>query len=79
MTGEGINQALNSGEEVAKMIIDKNYVSTKMEEIIKANKKHSQILDFFYRSGGLRKIEFETLAFLFKNDWAFKKILRLLK
>ena len=79
LTGEGINQALNSGEEVAKMIINEKYVSDKMEEIIRMNKKHTQIVEFFYRSGGLRKIEFEILAFLFKNDWAFKKMLSLLK
>ena len=79
LTGEGINQALNSGEEVAKMIIDEKYVSDKIEKIIKMNKRHTQIVDLFYRSGGLRKIEFEALALLFKNNLVFKKIINVLK
>lgn len=78
LTGEGIYQALISGEEVAKMILDINYVSVKMEEIIKANKRHTQILEFLHRSGGLRKIEFELVALMLKSNWGYKIIINAL-
>lgn len=74
MTGEGIYQALISGEEAAKMIIDEKYVPVKLQEILRKKSVHNRALRFFERSGWLLKYEWEALAFLLKSQ-AFKKYL----
>ena len=66
-SGEGIYQALVSGEEVAKSIIDKNYVSDKMGDIIKENRLHRRVVAFLDKSGPFRKIEYELLAAVLKS------------
>lgn len=76
-TGEGIYQALISGEEVAKIILDRTYVPEKLNEIIKTNKTHERLTDFFRESGKFRKIEYELIAFLLKSKFIAKQFVNL--
>lgn len=74
-TGEGIYQALVSGEEVAKMIINKNYKSKKIQEILKSKKKHNQVVSLLNKSGFLRNFEYCIIALLLKTSIIDKKII----
>lgn len=75
LIGEGIYQATISGEEVAKSIINKNYISKKMDELIKMKKRHNKILHLVEKSGPFRKIEYELMALLLKSSLINKKII----
>ena len=75
LTGEGVYQATISGEEVAKSIINRNYISKKMDELIKMKKLHNKILHFIEKSGPFRKIEYELMALLLKSSLINKKII----
>lgn len=66
LTGEGIYQALISGEEVARNIIDKNYISDKIDKLLKEQKTHHWVLNIFIGSGEFRRIEFEIIIILLK-------------
>ena len=74
LTGEGIYPALVSGEEIAKMILNKNYVSKKIPELLKVQKKHNKLLSFLEKSGSFRIIEYELIALLLKNKRFIGKI-----
>lgn len=74
LTGEGIYQALVSGEEVAKMIIDENYVSEKMKAIIKKKNIQNYVFNFLKESQRILGFEFELVAFLMKNKWFSNKL-----
>lgn len=78
LTGEGIYQALISGEEIAKIIIDENYVSEKMKQLIAEKRLHNKILHFLEKSGRFRKAEYELLALLMKSKLIDRKLIRLL-
>ncbi|MFC1691611.1 geranylgeranyl reductase family protein [Nanoarchaeota archaeon] len=67
LTGEGIYEALISGEEIAKMIIDKNHIPEKLNKVIKTHKKHSKILSILEKSGLFRSIVFELFVLLLKT------------
>lgn len=64
LTGGGIYQALVSGEEVAKMIINKDYVSTRMEKILRSNNNQSRVLDFMRKTRVLLGAELELFLVL---------------
>ena len=74
-TGEGIYPALVSGDEIAKMIIDKNYVSKKIEDLLKTKKTHNIITHILERSGPFRNLQYELSALLTKNKWFAKRLL----
>lgn len=74
-TGEGIHQALISGEEVAKMIVDKNYDPKKIEEILKLKKKHNQVISMLNKSGCLRNLEYNLVGLLLKTNIIDKKVI----
>ena len=74
-TGEGIYSALVSGEEVAKMILDKNYQSKRIEEIIRIKRTHEKIMNLLIKLGGLRTFAFYTGVLLTKMPY-FKGILK---
>jgi len=76
LTGGGIYQALVSGEEIARMIADKNYKSRKIDELLKVKKSHRQILNIIAESGPFRAVEYELGALLFKNKEITKKIIK---
>lgn len=75
-TGEGIYQALVSGEEIAKKILNSSYDLPKMKELIHRNYRHSQIENIFKKSRFLRKIEFELIALMLKNQKFADKVLK---
>lgn len=77
-TGEGIYPALISGEEIAKMLIDKNYVSHKMDELIRTKHLHNKILHFLEKSGPIRKMEYELLGILFKSKLIDKQLINII-
>jgi geranylgeranyl reductase len=77
-SGEGIYPALVSGGEIAKMIVDKTYVSDKMEELMKIKHFHNRVLRFLERSGPIRKIEYELLALLLKSKLIDKKLISMI-
>ncbi len=77
-TGEGIYPALISGEEVAKMIIDKKYVSDKMDELLRTKKLHNRILNFLEKSGPIRKIEYELLGLMLKSKLIDKQLIKII-
>ncbi|MBR9705904.1 NAD(P)/FAD-dependent oxidoreductase [Candidatus Pacearchaeota archaeon] len=76
LTGEGIYAALVSGQEVAKKILDKNYESIKMSELIKINKSHLKIVKFFMRLGIVRNMVFDISVFLLKFKYFQEKALK---
>lgn len=74
-TGEGIRQALISGEEIAKKMLDNNYALPKLQQLIHQQERHNQIEKFFEHSGYFRKLEFEIVALLLKNNSIKQKLL----
>lgn len=79
LTGGGIYYAIISGEEVAREIIDKNYNSFKMKEIIKRKKTQNQIFYFLKRSGRFLEAEFKLAVFIMKNNLLSKLVGYVLK
>lgn len=75
LTGEGIYQALVSGEEIAKMIIDEKYVSERMRDILKKKQAQKRVYSFLKGSRPILGFEFELLAFLMRNRWFNKKMI----
>lgn len=57
-TGEGIYQALVSGEEVARMILSPGYSSTKIPGLIDKHRQHRDILEKLIRAGKWRDLVF---------------------
>lgn len=78
LTGEGIYQALVSGEEIAKIILDKNYESNKINELLKIKRKHNRLMNFLIKCGKFRTIIFYIGVFLLKIPYFKKKALDLL-
>jgi geranylgeranyl reductase len=75
-TGKGIYPAFVSGEEVAKLIIDKNYVSKKMDRLIKIAKRQKNFVTLLHSIGPFRMIIYEFLTLLLRNKYLEKVILR---
>jgi len=73
LTGEGIYQALVSGEEIGKIILDKKYQSIKIENLLKIKKKHNKLMDILIKSGKFRTIIFYLGILLFKIPYFKKK------
>jgi geranylgeranyl reductase len=77
LTGEGIYQALVSGEEVGKIILDQNYKSKKIHNLLKTKKKHNQLVNFLIKCGKFRTIIF-YMGLLLKIPYLRKKAIDLL-
>ena len=78
LTGEGIYQALISGEEIAKLILNPSY---KCEGIKKARAEiriHKIMLAIIYFSGHLRWLLYETVTLAVKNKFLARILLRVL-
>lgn len=71
-TGEGIYQALASGDTVARTILDKDYKSSAMDEVLKYNKIQNRIMKFLYRAGPFRGI-FHGLVIRALNNKTIKQ------
>ena len=78
LTGEGIYQALVCGEEISKIILDKNYKSKKIDDLLKTKKKHNQLMTFLIKCGKFRTIIFYIGLLLLKIPYFKKKAINLL-
>lgn len=74
LTGEGIHQALISGEEIAKMINNPNYKSDILKDMIKTQKIHNKIVSLFNKSGIFRNLVYASVCLLFKISITTKKM-----
>lgn len=74
LTGEGIYQSLVCGEEVAKLIIDPDYVSKPMEHILRYNNIQYKFLKFSQRLGFLRGPLHDLIILIMRNKKMNKKI-----
>lgn len=78
LTGEGIYQALISGEEIAQLILNPSY---KCERIKKARAEvriHKILLIVIYLFGPLRWLLYETVTMAVKNKFLARILLRVL-
>lgn len=65
-TGEGIYQALVSGEEVAKMILNTDFEPVKIPEVLETKQKHDRLIQMMIDAGNARSLIFSVGALLFK-------------
>ncbi len=77
LTGEGIYQALVSGEEVGKIILDPDYKSAEIERLLKIKKRHKLLANFSFRSGKFRTLIFYIGLILLKIPYFRKKAIAL--
>lgn len=75
LIGEGIYQALVSGQEVANIILDEQYIPLKLTEVINKHHAHRRVYQYLKYSRYFLKFEFELIAFAFKNKTIQKKLL----
>ena len=75
LTGEGIYQALVSGEEIGKMILNKNYYSEKIAELIRLQHKHNKILNALVGTGKFRPLLIEAGKYSLKFRPIRKKLI----
>ncbi len=75
LTGEGIYPALVSGEEVAKVIINRNHRPRKIENLVAAKRRQEMLLNLLRKSEVMRVIGFEVAALALKNRTLAKKLL----
>ena len=73
-TGEGIYQALASGDTVARTILDKNYTSTAMDDVLKYNNIQNRIMKFLYNAGPFRGMFHELVVSALNNKTIKAKI-----
>lgn len=73
-TGEGIYQALASGDTVARTILDKNYHSSAMDDVLKYNKIQNRIMKFLYKAGPFRGMFHELVVKALNNESIKQKI-----
>ena len=65
-TGEGIYQALVSGKEVAKMILNPEFEPVKIPEVLETKQKHDRLIQMMIDAGAARSLIFSVGALLFK-------------
>jgi len=66
LTGEGINPAIVSGEEVARSIIDPSYTSTRIASLVKKQQRHTRIVELASRNRRLCTLLMESLVLLLR-------------
>lgn len=76
LTGEGIYQALVSGEEVAKHILLSGYHSGPMDELLEEKSLHDRVLRGLVGSGPFRAPILELAALLMRVRGVKKRVLR---
>jgi geranylgeranyl reductase len=77
-TGEGIYQALASGEDVAKKIINPNHKAKLISEIRRERNIHHFMLSALYFSGPFRDLIFNLVIFAVKSKAITRFLLRVL-
>lgn len=73
-TGEGIYQALTSGDTVARTILNKDYESDEMNAVLKYNRIQNNIMKFLFKIGPLRGFFHELIVKALNNAYIKKKI-----
>lgn len=73
-TGEGIYQALVSGQEVARMILDPEYGPVQLEKVLKYNRILDRVITVFRWAGPFRGALQELLLILMNRHWLRQKI-----
>ena len=77
-TGEGIYQALVSGEEAAKLIINPSYKSRRISELRREAQIHYFMLRVIRWSGPLRNFVFNLVVFCVRSKFLARTLLRIL-
>lgn len=77
-TGEGIYQALASGEEIAKIILDPDHKPKKIRELRREVAIHHMMLIIVWLAGPLRNILFNFVTLCMKNKLVAKTLVRIL-
>ena len=75
-TGEGIYQALVSGEAIAHYILDSQSVFPAMDQILRYNAIQEKILRFLINAGPFRPPIFKSLILLLNNKWIKERVKR---
>ena len=73
-TGEGIYQALVSGQEVARMIMDPAHPADQMEQLLRYNRTLRRLLAVFRWGGPLRGTLQEFFLYMMNRAWVREKI-----
>lgn len=75
LTGGGVYQALVSGEEISRSICDRNYVSKKMDGVLRGNKKQNDALHFLEITRPVLGMEMELFMLIIRNNWLGEKFI----
>ena len=67
LSGEGIHQSLVSGQEVAKMILDPDYVSASLGSVIRFNRIQNRFMRLLFESGIFRGLFIELIILLMNH------------
>jgi geranylgeranyl reductase len=67
LTGEGIYQSMVSGQEVARMIIDPDYIPAQLDKALRYNSIQHKIMDLFNWSHTIRNFLHELLLIAMNN------------
>ena len=79
LTGEGIYSAMLSGQEIAKLIIDKDSHSENLKKLLNLKKRDERLLDIIKRAGIFRNLHFDLLGLLLKNKSFAERVVRLVE
>ncbi len=69
LSGEGINQALVSGQEVARMIMDPTYKPEALNSVIRFNAIQNKFMRVLYLAGIFRGLIIELILLLMNNKY----------
>lgn len=67
-TGEGIYQAIVSGEEVAKTILDESYEASGIKELLETKRVQNKLMKSLLKAGPLRNLCFAAIVIGTKNQ-----------
>lgn len=76
LTGEGIYQAIISGEDVAKTILDEKYEAVGIEELLHTKSLHAKAMNSVIKMGPLRNLFFALLVPAIKNRKLADRIIK---
>lgn len=76
LSGEGIYNAIKSGEDVAKRILNKKYKYKSIKQILKVKKHEEKLLRRLESSKTLSKIQCELFALLLKIRWIDNQLIK---
>ncbi|MCK5372898.1 MAG: NAD(P)/FAD-dependent oxidoreductase [Candidatus Aenigmarchaeota archaeon] len=79
LTAEGIYAAIISGKDIAALILDKEYRTEGIDNLLKAKKTQECFLNLFRHSGPLKNIGYNALISLSKSSITKKALANILK